>query len=244
MVIQLQTSPPDTVAVPEPSALAIQYHRSGNVLWAAETSLGLIIPAALLFSGLSARMRSLSNRVGRRWFLILLLYGVLFTVLIAILTLPLSFYAGYIRQHEYGLSNQSLGAWAGDWIKGVALGGMGLAAVLWIPYLLLRRNPRRWWLYAGIASLPLTALLLVITPVWVDPLFNDYEPMENKPFQDSSPGAKGGDRRQSGVSSRQELGYETGERVCYGDRRHEADRALGHSSGKTQGRRDPVRNGT
>jgi STE24 endopeptidase len=108
---------------------------------------------------------------------------VLFTVLVSILTLPLSHYTGYIRQHEYGLSNQSLGAWAGDWIKGVALGGMGLAAVLWIPYLLLRRNPRRWWLYAGIASLPLTALLLVITPVWVDPLFNDYEPMENKPLE-------------------------------------------------------------
>lgn len=177
---QVQSSPSDTVVVPQPSALAIQYHRSGNVLWAVETGLGMIIPAALLFSGLSARMRSLSLRAGRRWFLALLLYAVLFTVLVAVLTLPLSYYAGYVRQHQYGLSNQSLGAWAGDWIKGVALSGVGLAAVLWIPYLLLRRSPRRWWLYAGLASVPLTALLLVITPVWVDPLFNDYEPMEKK----------------------------------------------------------------
>jgi Zn-dependent protease with chaperone function len=166
--------------VPEPSALAIQYHRSGNVLWAVETGLGMIIPAVLLFSGLSARMRSLSQRVGRRWLLTVLLYAVLFTVLLAALTFPLSYYAGYVRQHQYGLSNQSLGTWAGDWIKGVALSGLGLAAVLWIPYLLLRRSPRRWWLYAGLASIPLTALLFVITPVWIDPLFNDYEPMEDK----------------------------------------------------------------
>jgi Zn-dependent protease with chaperone function len=160
--------------------LAIQYHRSGNVLWAVETGLGMIIPAVLLFSGLSARMRSLSDRVGRRWLLSVVLYAVLFTLLVAVLTLPLSYYAGYVRQHLYGLSNQSFGAWAGDWVKGVAVGGVGLAAVLWIPYLLLRRSPLLWWLYGGLTSLPLTALLLVITPVWVDPLFNDYETMEDR----------------------------------------------------------------
>jgi Zn-dependent protease with chaperone function len=169
--------------VPEPSALAIQYHRSGNVLWAVETGVGMIVPAVLLFSGLSARLRSLSHRVGRGWFRALLLYAVLFALLVAVLTLPLSYYAGYVRQHQYGLSNQSLGAWAGDWIKGVTLSGLGLAAVLWIPYLLLRRSRRRWWLFAGLSSLPLTALLLVITPVWVDPLFNDYQPMENKQLE-------------------------------------------------------------
>ena len=177
---QVQRSTRDTVVVPEPSALAIQYHRSGNVLWAVETGLGMIIPALLLFSGVSARMRALSQRVGRRWLLTVLLYAVLFTVLMAALTFPLSYYAGYVRQHQYGLSNQSLGAWSGDWIKGVALSGLGLAAVLWIPYLLLRRSPRRWWLYAGFTSIPLTALLLVISPVWIDPLFNDYEPMEDR----------------------------------------------------------------
>ena len=177
---QVQSSAPDTVAVPEPGALAVQYHRSGNVLWAVETGLGMMIPAVLLFSGISSRMRLLARRLGRRWFLTLLLYAVLFTVIVAVLTLPLAYYAGYVRQHQYGLSNQSLEAWASDWIKGVALGGTALAAVLWIPYLLLRRSPTRWWLYAGLASVPLTALLLVVTPVWVDPLFNDYEPMENK----------------------------------------------------------------
>jgi Zn-dependent protease with chaperone function len=143
----------------------------------------MIIPAVLLFSGISARMRSLSQRVGHRWFLTLLVYALLFTVLVAVLTLPISYYAGYVRQHQYGLSNQTLGAWTGDWVKGVAVGGVGLAAVLWIPYLLLQRSAHRWWLYGGLASLPLTALLLVITPVWIDPLFNDYEPLADKALE-------------------------------------------------------------
>jgi Zn-dependent protease with chaperone function len=64
-------------------------------------------------------------------------------------------------------------------MKAVVVGGLGLSLVLWIPYLLLRRSPKRWWLYAGLASIPIATLVLVITPIWVDPLFNDFGPMKD-----------------------------------------------------------------
>jgi Zn-dependent protease with chaperone function len=108
-----------------------------------------------------------------------MLYAVFFTLVSALLGLPLAYYADFVREHAYGLSNQTLGKWTGDWLKGAALGALGLALVLWIPYLLLRRSPRRWWLYAGLATAPLAALLLIITPVWIDPLFNQFGPMKN-----------------------------------------------------------------
>jgi len=180
MVIQLQTSPPDTVAVPEPSALAIQYHRSGNVLWAVGTGLSLLLPALLLYTGWSARMRSTAVRLGRSWLASLMVYALLFTAISAILGLPLAYYEGFVRQHAYGLSNQSLSKWAGDWLKGVGLSGLGLALVLWIPYLLLRRSPRRCWLYAGVASAPIATFLLIVAPVWIDPLFNHFGPMKDR----------------------------------------------------------------
>jgi STE24 endopeptidase len=173
----------DTVAVPPPSEQAIRYHRSGNVLWAVETSLGLLIPALLLFTGFSARIRNLARRGGRRWFATVTLYAVLFTLFTALLTLPLAYYGGYLRQHEYGLSNQSFGRWIGEWLKGVALGGVGLAFVLWIPYVLLRRSPKLWWLYAGLATIPIATLLLIITPIWVDPVFNEFGPMQDKALE-------------------------------------------------------------
>jgi Zn-dependent protease with chaperone function len=171
------------VAVPEPSELAIRYHRSGNALWAVETGLGVLIPGLLLFTGFSSRLRSIAQRAWGGWLPTVVLYAALFAVLVAVLTLPLAYYAGYLRQHEYGLSNQSLSRWLGEWLKGVAVSGIGLCLVLWIPYLLLLKSPRRWWLYAGLASLPITTLLLVILPVWVDPLFNDFGPMENKALE-------------------------------------------------------------
>jgi Zn-dependent protease with chaperone function len=170
----------EAVVVPDPSEAAIRYHRSGNLLWAFETALGVLIPALLLFTGLSARLRDVAQRVARgRWLPTGILYALLFVLLIALLTFPLAYYGGYVRQHEYGLSNQSFGRWINEWVKGVALSGIGLALVLWIPYLLLRRSPRRWWLYAGLATIPITILLLVITPIWVDPLFNEFGPLRD-----------------------------------------------------------------
>jgi STE24 endopeptidase len=172
-----------TVAVPEPSELAVRYYRSGNVLWAVGTGLSLLIPALLLFTGVSARLRNLAQRIGRRWIVMVALYALLFTLITALLTLPLAYYEGYLRQHAYGLSNQSFGRWLGEALKGVAVTGVGLSLVLWIPYLLLRRSPKRWWLYAGLASIPIATIVLVITPIWVDPLFNDFGPMKDKALE-------------------------------------------------------------
>ena len=166
------------VRVPEPSPLAVRYYRSGNVLWAVGTGLSLLLPALLLYTGWSSRMRSLAFRLGRSWLPALMVYALLFTAISAILGLPLAFYEGFVRQHAYGLSNQSLNKWVGDWLKGVGLSGLGLALVLWIPYLLLRRS-RRWWLYAGLASAPIATFLLIVAPVWIDPLFNHFGPMKD-----------------------------------------------------------------
>ena len=171
------------VVVPEPSPLALQYYRSGNVLWAIGTGLSLVIPALLLFTGFSARLRSFGFRLGRRWLPSVMLYGLLFMLATALLSLPFAYYVGYLRQHAYGLSSQSLEKWAGDWLKGTLVSGLGLALVLWIPYLLLRKSPKRWWLYAGLATIPIATFVLVISPVLVDPLFNEFGPMKDRDLE-------------------------------------------------------------
>lgn len=180
-IIEIQAS--GTVVVPQPSETAIRYHRSGNVLWGVETLLGLLIPALILFTGLSVQIRNVAHWIGRRWLLTVAVYALILVLVMSLLTLPLAYYSGYLREHAYGLSNQTLGSWIGDWLKGVAVSGLGLALVLWIPYLLLRKSPKRWWLYTGLAAIPLAALILVITPIWVDPLFNEYVPLKDKALE-------------------------------------------------------------
>jgi STE24 endopeptidase len=173
-------SPSAPVPVPEPSEKALRYYRSDNVLWAISTIWGLLVPLLLLFTGFSARMRDAARKVGRNWFFTVVLYGILFTLVTAVLSLPLDYYSNFVRPHAYGLSDQTAAKWWSDAIIGLVIGCVAMALLLWIPYLLLRKSPRRWWLYSGLAALPLLILLLLITPIAIEPLFNKFGPMKDK----------------------------------------------------------------
>jgi STE24 endopeptidase len=172
------------IPVPEPSALAVQYHRSGHLVWAGANALELLVPAALLFTGLSARVRDLARRIARgRWFFSVAMYGAAYVLVQAILFLPFVWYAGFVRQHAYGLSTETAGEWLADWGKGTSIVALVAALVLWIPYRMLRASPRRWWLWTGLLAAPFTVLALIVTPVWIAPLFDEYGPMRDRALE-------------------------------------------------------------
>jgi STE24 endopeptidase len=177
-------SPADgPVAVPEPSELALQRYRSGNVLWIINQLWSIVIPLLFLFSGLSAKIRNWAARVGRWWFVVIALYVAVFMLLNAIIDLPLQFYQTYIRDHAYGLSNQTLQKWTQDALIGLCVGLVIAVGTVWIPYLLLKKSPRRWWLYTAALVPPFLCLQMLITPVFIDPLFNDFGPMQDKALE-------------------------------------------------------------
>jgi len=177
MVLEDETAP---VAVPEPSEQAVRYYRSGNVLWIVEQAWSIAVLVLLLATGLSAGLRNLARRIGRNWFFTIVGYFVLFTILTTIIDLPLSYYAEFVREHAYGLSNQTFGKWFGDTLKSLAVACIVGALVMWVPYLLLRKSPRRWWLYTAIALVPFIVLANLVAPIWIAPLFNKFEPMQDK----------------------------------------------------------------
>jgi STE24 endopeptidase len=171
------------VPVPAPSEKALRYYRSGNALWVVDTLWGLLVPALLLFTGFSARMRDVARKVGRNGFLTVAVYSLLFVLVTFVLDLPLAWYSGFVREHAYGLSGQTAAKWWTDALKGLLVGGVFLALTLWLPYLLMHKSPRRWWLYTGLAAIPLLVFVLFITPIWIEPLFNDFGPMKNKALE-------------------------------------------------------------
>lgn len=173
----------DLVPVPEPSEKALQYHRGGQMLWLVNLFLGFAIPVLFLFTGFSARIRNWAQAIGKKWFFVIGLYFVFFTLINFVIDLPLSYYEEFVRQHAYGLSNQTLGKWFGDSMIGLALSLSVGFLFLWIPYLLLKRSPRRWWLYSGLLAIPFLILAILVQPVWIDPLFNDFGQMKNKQLE-------------------------------------------------------------
>ncbi len=168
------------VATPEPSEKAVRYYHGGVALWLIDTAWGLLVPAVFLFTGFSARLRNLAQRLGRRWFFALGIYFLFFTALSFVIDLPLSYYEGYAREHAYGLSNQALGKWLGDELKTLMVSCIAGVMFLWIPYLLLRRSPKRWWFYTSLVAIPFLFFAMLVSPVWIDPLFNDFGSMKDK----------------------------------------------------------------
>jgi STE24 endopeptidase len=169
------------VAVPEPSATAMTYYRTGVAWWVGDTLWGFLIPGVILFTGFSARMRDWAGRLGRRW--IVPVYFAIFSLVTFAIDLPRSYFEDFARQHAYGLSNQTLGKWFGDSMTALLVSIVIGALVLWVPYLLLRKSPRRWWLYTGLLAVPFVCVMMLVTPVWIDPLFNTYGPMKDKALE-------------------------------------------------------------
>jgi Zn-dependent protease with chaperone function len=174
------------VPVPEPTPEAVRYYQSGIVLWLVASLWALAVPAALAWWGWGLRQRRLAERVlgraSRRWLLPAAVF-VSFAVVEFLLDLPLDFYASYMRQHAYGLSNQTLAKWSGDALKGLGVSIALGAGAVWFVYWLLRRTPRSWWLWTGLAAFPVTAGLTLLAPVVIDPLFNDFGPMRDQALE-------------------------------------------------------------
>jgi STE24 endopeptidase len=171
------------VAVPEPSAKALDLYHSGNILWAVNQVWALVLPAVFLVSGLSSWLRRRAERLGRYWFFTVAIYFILFFTLYCLLSMPLEYYEGYVRGHQYDLSNQTIGKWLHDefmsWLIGLAAGCL----LLWVPYWLVRKSPRRWWIYCWVLSVPFIFAVMIVLPIWIAPLFNDFSEMHNKPLE-------------------------------------------------------------
>jgi len=172
-----------SVAVPAPSEKALRYYRSGNVLWFVNLAWGCVVPLFFLFTGLSARIRNWAQKLGRRWFFVIGIYGIIFLVLNFLIGLPLAYYEEFVRQHAYGLSNQRIEKWLGDSVKGLMVGAVVALLFLWVPYLLLKTSPRRWWFYCGLLFVPFLIVTLLVSPIWIDPLYNKFGPMHDRALE-------------------------------------------------------------
>jgi STE24 endopeptidase len=173
------------VAVPQASAKAMRFYRSGLRLWWLNQAAILVVPALILITGLSARLRTLTQRKGRSWFLSASLFGVLYVLINGLITLPLDYYEGFVRPKQYGLSadGYGLGSWLLDQIKGLGLTTVLTFCLLWLPYLAMRKMPKKWPWVVALGSLPLAFGLMLLDPIVIDPMFNQFGPMRDKALE-------------------------------------------------------------
>jgi len=160
---------------PDKLAKAIALSRIRNILEFAGALWGLAVLWLLLATRAAAGLEAWTQRIcARRWLQGLLFFAA-FLVITGLAGLPLDVYAHQVSR-SYGISVQGWGSWLGDQGKALGLSVlMGAPALVFFNWI-VRRWPRRYWLGAWVATLPLLVLSGFASPL-LEPIFNKYEPL-------------------------------------------------------------------
>jgi STE24 endopeptidase len=158
---------------------AVAYSRAGYTLYFLSYLISFLVLVLILRLGVAARFRDFAERVsGNRWLQGLLFVPLLFVTL-DIFELPVRIY-WHALSLRYEQSVQRWGSWFGDWVKEELVGTAIALVLVLILYAVMRRSPRRWWLYFWFAALPVLLGILFIVPWVVDPLFNKFELLDKQ----------------------------------------------------------------
>jgi Zn-dependent protease with chaperone function len=163
----------------ERQAKAVAYSRAGYTLYFISYFLGGLLLFLILRLGWAAKFRDIAeNASDKKWIQGFVFVPLLFLT-IGVLKLPVHMYWHALSLH-YEQSIQGWESWFWDWTKGELLYTMfGIVLVL-ILFAVMRRSPRRWWLYFWFPAVLILFGLIVITPLVIDPLFNKFEPLSDK----------------------------------------------------------------
>jgi STE24 endopeptidase len=146
---------------------------------------GLAVAWVFLFGRLSARIRDFATKHSRGPVTQSLVYAPLYVLAATALSFPLGWYADFHREHQYGLSTQTFGAWLGDEAKGLFLALVIGTLLITALYAVFRRTGKSWWLWGSGVAMMFLVIGAMIYPVWIAPMFNDYKPLPAGPLRDN-----------------------------------------------------------
>jgi len=162
---------------PDKMAKAEALYKTRTVLYLIGLVFGIVVLWLLLKLRVAPAFRDLAERAGKNNFLRTVIYVPLLIFLIGLLSLPIDIYEHHISR-AYGLSVQTWGSWAGDWLKGEGVSLVLIVPMVFVLFFIIRKSPRRWWFYFWLLSIPFLVLLIFVAPVILDPIFNKFEPLE------------------------------------------------------------------
>ena len=159
------------------------YFEGGYWLTLWDFLIGLLVAWALLAWRLSVRMRDFAVRLTRFRWAQTALYAIQYFVLTTLVTLPWAAYEGFVRERQYGMSNQDLAGWLGDQTKELVItlifGALAAVAI----YAVIRKVPKTWWLWGSGVAILFLIFQIAIGPTYLEPVFNKFYPVAESPLK-------------------------------------------------------------
>lgn len=99
------------------------------------------------------------------------------------ISVPWTLYEEYWREKGYGRTSQPFADFMGQGLMGAAittlLGGVFFLGI----YALIKRMGKRWWLWSGVFTALVGVAMLLLAPVLIEPIFNDFKPVPEGPVK-------------------------------------------------------------
>ncbi len=106
-------------------------------------------------------------------------YFAMYTILTLMLTFPMGVYESYFRERKYWLMNLTIAGWFREYLigntVGLVLGGIAVIVLFGI----VRKLQRTWWVWSAIFAVVFLMFVILISPVYIAPLFNSYKKLED-----------------------------------------------------------------
>jgi STE24 endopeptidase len=166
---------------PEARAKSDAYFEGGYWLLLWDFLAGILVAWLMLGTGLSRRMRDFNESLIGVRFLQTALYVAEYILFTTLVVLPWTLYEDYFREHQYGMSNQDMGAFLIDQLKGLALILIFGTLIITIIYVVVRKTPRTWWLWGAGIGIAFTIFGVFIGPTYLEPVFNKFYSLQDGP---------------------------------------------------------------
>lgn len=153
------------------------YARIKRRLWALSQVVSLAYALLWLVTGWATTLRSWLNGFITSPWLLVAAFAAIFAGAYTVITLPLSYYAGFVLPHRFDLSTQERKDWVNDQFKNLAISIVFGLLIIEIVYWLLRAQPDTWWLWLTGGMLLFTVLLTNLSPILIMPIFNKFTPL-------------------------------------------------------------------
>lgn len=170
---------------PEATARSNSYFEGGYLLDFASTAISILVAGLMLALGWARGVRNWIEQK-LKWFPLVAFGASFFYILVSsILTFPFSWYVGFVRQHEYNLSTQTFPEWFSEQMIGLAIGLVIGSLFLTVLYVIIRAARKTWWIWGSLVTVAFAAVMSMLYPIYIAPLFNTPVPMEQSELRDS-----------------------------------------------------------
>jgi Zn-dependent protease with chaperone function len=164
---------------PEKLKPARELYRARTTLHFLGEGWGILQLLVLLVLGVPAWMRNFAENLTKNRWGQCFVFAFLFLLAITLLDVPLRIYGHHVGL-AYGLSVQGWGSWVWDLTKGFLLTWFVGSLLMMVLFWVIRRSPKHWWFWFWIPAMAGVLFGVFISPIVVDPMFNKFEPLEQR----------------------------------------------------------------